>query len=39
MLSDSLTKKMNPSYLRKILTDGNWSLSEKGFLMQESSEE
>ena len=38
MLSDSLTKKMNPSYLRKILTDGNWSLSEKGFLMQESSE-
>ena len=38
MLSDSLTKKMNPSYLRKILGDGNWSLSEKGFLMQESSE-
>lgn len=38
MLSDSLTKKMNPSYLRTILKNGNWSLSEKGFLMQESSE-
>jgi hypothetical protein len=37
MISDSLTKRMNPSYLRKILYGEMWSLSEKGFSMQDAS--
>ena len=31
MVADSLTKKMGSSYLRKILKEGKWSLTEKGF--------
>ena len=37
MLSDTLTKKMSGSMLRSVLEKGEWSLSEKGFQMQESS--
>ena len=38
MVADSLTKKMGSSYLRKILTEGRWSLTEKGFEQQGSEE-
>ena len=37
MISDSLTKKMSSAYLRNVLQKGLWSLTEKGFEMQESS--
>ena len=36
MVADSLTKKMSGSLLRSILEKGQWSLSEKGFQLQES---
>ena len=35
MVADSLTKKMSGSLLRSILEKGQWSLSEKGFQLQE----
>lgn len=31
MVSDSLTKKMSPWFLRKIMEVGKWSLSEQGY--------
>ena len=31
MVSDSLTKKMSPWFLRKIMEIGKWSLSEQGY--------
>ena len=31
MISDSLTKKMGSAFLRKVLTEGTWSLTERGF--------
>ena len=31
MISDSLTKKMGSSFLRKVMETGKWSLSEAGF--------
>eukprot|EP00435_Cladocopium_sp_Y103_P030882 s671_g7.t1 len=31
MISGSLTKKMGSAFLRKVLTEGTWSLTEKGF--------
>ena len=31
MISDSLTKKMGSAFLRKVLNEGTWSLTEKGF--------
>ena len=37
MISDSLTKKMSSAYLRNVLQKGLWSLTERGFEMQESS--
>ena len=35
MLADSLTKKMSSVYLRSVLKTGTWSLTERGFEMQE----
>lgn len=33
MLSDSLTKKMSSTFLKKVMKNGQWSLSEKGHQM------
>ena len=34
MSSDGLTKKMGSSFLRNVLSNGTWSLSEKGFTQE-----
>ena len=35
MISDSLTKKMGSAFLRKVLKEGTWSLTERVFLKRQ----